>query len=160
MKKAGALAVVVVLGILSGPGLATAGIRDEKPNLIGGELLGRGLAITLNYERFLTNHLGFGGGLMSIGGSGGSVTVLPLYASLVPGDVHSLYLSAGATFVGGGGSFQDYESTWLLNGALGYQFQSRGGFFVRPLFTYMVPTDRGTGDEFLIWPGMTIGGSF
>jgi hypothetical protein len=141
-------------------GASSAGVRDEKPNLVGGELLGRGVVITLNYERFINNHLGLGGGLMAIGGSGGSFTILPLYASLVPGDVHSLYLSGGATFLGGGGSIQDYNSTWFLTGSFGYQFQSRGGFFVRPLFTYMTPTDRGAGDAYLIWPGLTIGGSF
>ena len=151
---------MIWLGLFTAAG-AVAGVRDEKPNLIGGELLGRGVVITLNYERFFTNHVGIGGGLMAVGASGGSVVIVPLYASIVPGDVHSLYLSGGATFVGDGGSVQDYQNTWLLNASIGYQFQSPGGFFVRPIFTYMVPTDEGsTTNDFLLWPGLTIGGSF
>ena len=32
------------------------------------------------------------------------------------------------------------------------------GFFVQPFFTYVRPTERGTGDGYLSWPGLTIGG--
>jgi len=141
-------------------GVAMPGVRDQHPNLIGGELGGRGLVITLNYERFFTNQFGLGGGLMAIGTSGGMVTIMPLYASFLSGDTHSLYLSAGATLLGGGGTVQDYESTWLVQGSVGYHYQSTAGFFVRPFFTYMVPTEQGTSGEFLVWPGLTIGGSF
>jgi len=145
--------------VLASPTVAAAGVRDDHPNLVGGELMGRGFALTLNYERFLTNHFGLGGGLMAIGTSDGLVGIVPLYASFVPGDVHSLYLSAGGAFVGGGGSVNDYESTWIMQGSLGYQFQSPGGFFIRPLFTFNQATS-GSGGGFLVWPGITIGGSF
>ena len=139
--------------------LATGGVRVDHPNLVGGELMGRGFALTLNYERFLNNQFGIGGGLMAIGTSEGQIMIMPLYVSFTPGDVHSLYLAAGGAFLGGGGSIQDYESTWIMQGSLGYQFQSRGGFFVRPLFTFNQAT-QGSGGGFLIWPGITIGGSF
>ena len=138
---------------------AAAGVREDHPNLIGGELMGRGFLLTVNYERFLNNNFGLGGGLMAIGMSGGQAMIMPLYASLVTGDEHSLYLAAGAALVGGGGNFKDYESTWIMQGSVGYQFQSRGGFFVRPLFTFNQATS-GSGGGFLIWPGLTIGGSF
>src|SRR5207244_8832401 len=46
---------------------AAAGAREDHPNLVGGELLGRGFAMTFNYERFLNNHFGLGGGLMGFG---------------------------------------------------------------------------------------------
>jgi hypothetical protein len=151
--------ITVATLLLASWTIAGAGVRDEHPNLIGGELGGRGLVLTLNYERFVTNQFGLGGGFMAIGLVGGTVAIMPLYASFVPGDVHSLYLSAGLTFVGGGGAVHDFESTWLMQYSVGYQFQSRGGFFVRPLFTYMVPTQGGE-EEFIIWPGLTIGGSF
>jgi hypothetical protein len=140
-------------------GVAIAGVRDDHPNLVGGELLGRGLVLTLNYERFLNNQFGLGAGLMAIGTSEGTIGIVPLYASFLVGDVHSLYLSAGGAIVGGGGSVQDYESTWILQGSVGYQYQSPNGFFVRPLFTVNNAASGGNGG-FLIWPGLTIGGSF
>ena len=41
---------------------------------------------------------------MAIATPGGSVGIAPLYASFLLGDKHSLYLSAGGAFLGGGGS--------------------------------------------------------
>lgn len=137
-----------------------AGVRDDRPNLVGGEVLGRGVVLTLNYERFLTNSVGLGFGFMGIGSSDGSAILAPIYASLVPGDVHSIYLSTGLTFLAGGGSVNDWERTMLFTLSAGYQFHSTNGFFVRPLFTLLLPTESGAGEDFLIWPGLTIGGSF
>lgn len=154
-----AFLLALALILLAPLTVAAAGVREDHPNLVGGELLGRGFALTLNYERFLNNHFGLGGGIMAIGTSGGTVGIMPLYVSFVTGDTHSLYLSAGGAFLGGGGSVQDYESTWIMQGSVGYQFQSPGGFFVRPLFTFNQAT-AGSGGGFLVWPGMTIGGSF
>jgi hypothetical protein len=151
--------ILTVLILCGGTAVARAGVRDQHPNLIGGELGGRGLVLTLNYERFVNNSFGLGGGIMAVGASGSVAVVMPLYLSIVPGDVHSPYFSVGATMLGEGGRLHDYEDLWLGQASLGYQFQSRGGFFVRPLFTYLSPLsseDRG----FLIWPGLTIGGSF
>jgi hypothetical protein len=142
--------------------MATTGaaqVREQSPNLVGGELMGRGLLVTVNYERFFTNSFGIGAGLMAIGTSDGSGALVPLYVSLAPGDIHSLYLSAGTTYVGGGDT-QDYEDTWLMTASVGYQYHSYGGFYVRPLFTLFVPTADTEGDDFLIWPGISIGGSF
>ena len=145
---------------LAGPAIAAAaGVREEHPNLVGGELLGRGFVLTLNYERYLSNNFGLGGGVMGFGTSEGAVGIMPLYASFVPGDVHSLYLSAGGALLGGGGAVHDYESTWIMQGSIGYQFQSRNGFVIRPLFTFNQAT-QGSGGGFLVWPGLTIGGSF
>ena len=149
-----------VLSLCALPSVATPGVRDERPNLIGGELGGRGLLFTLNYERFLSNEIGLGAGVMAVKVSGGGITVIPLYVSFVPGNTHSPYLSGGATLLSGGGDFEDWESTWLVHFSFGYQYHSSSGFFVRPFFTYLRPTDQGTGDEYLIWPGLTIGGSF
>ena len=135
------------------------GVRENHPNLVGGEILGRGFVATFNYERFLNNHFGLGGGLMGIGSSDGVVGIMPLYASFLPGDVHSLYLGAGGAFVGGGGDVQDYESTWIMQFTAGYQFQSPNGFWVRPTFTLNVAT-AGSGGDMLLWPGIAMGGSF
>jgi hypothetical protein len=136
---------------------ATAQVREEKRNFVGGELLGRGVIVTLNYERWVTNQVGLGSGVMAIGTSEGAAFILPLYVAYASGDVHSLYVSGGTSYLGGG-DVNDYEDLWLITASVGYQFHSYGGFFVRPLFTLFLPT---TGeDEFLIWPGITIGGSF
>ena len=138
---------------------AAAGLREDHPNLVGGELAGRGFVLTFNYERFLTNHFGLGGGIMGFGTSSGTVGIMPLYASFLTGDEHSLYLAVGGAMLGGGGTVHDYESTWIMQGSLGYHFQSRAGFFVRPLITINKAT-AGSGGGMLVWPGMTIGGSF
>jgi len=159
MKLRSILLAASTLLLCTATTAAAAGVREDHPNLIGGELMGRGFVLTVNYERFLSNHFGLGGGIMAIGTTEGQIMIMPLYASLVTGDVHSLYLSAGGAFLGGGGSVQDYESTWIMQGSVGYQFQSRSGFFVRPLFTFNQATS-GSGGGFLVWPGLTIGGSF
>ena len=160
MKPRQFVLVATVVSLFALPSVATPGVRDERPNLVGGELGGRGLLFTLNYERFLSNEIGLGVGLMAVKASGGGITMVPLYASFLPGDTHSPYLSVGATLLSGGGDFQDWESTWLVHLTFGYQYQSAGGFFVRPFFTYLRPTEQGSGDEYLVWPGLTIGGSF
>jgi hypothetical protein len=153
--RAATVAVLLVL-----PSVVIAGVRDDHPNLVGGELAGRGVAFTLNYERYFSNNFGLGAGLMAIKVSGAGVTVLPLYASYLPGNVHSPYLSVGATLLAGGGDLKDWESTWVVSASAGYQYNSPGGFFVRPFFTYLRPTEHASGDDYLIWPGLTIGGSF
>ncbi len=152
-----ALALAFALSSLA-PWVASAGVRDSNPNLVGGEVLGRGLLLTLNYERFLSNHFGLGAGVMTLGTSGGMGGIVPLYASYLPGNTHSLYLGAGAAYIGGGDSVRNYEDTWVLQGSLGYQFQSTSGFFVRPLFTFNQSVEED--GLFLLWPGITIGGSF
>ena len=146
--------------ILLVPRMAAAeGVRESHPNLVGGELLGRGFVTTVNYERFLNNRFGLGAGIMAIGSGDGIVGIMPLYASFLPGDVHSLYLSAGGAFFGGGGTFHTYESTWIMQGSIGYQYQSPSGFFIRPLFTINKLTPGSSGIAY-VWPGITIGGSF
>ena len=160
MKRRPLAFLATVVSLVALPLVVMAGVRDERRNLIGGELGGRGLILTLNYERFVSNQIGLGAGFMAIKVSGDGLVMLPMYVSVVPGDTHSPYLSGGVTLLAGGGDFQSWESTWLLNLSLGYQFQSAGGFFVRPMFTLMLPIEQGGGDAYLLWPGLTIGGSF
>lgn len=160
MKPRSLALVATFVSLLVLPSVAMSGVRDERRNLIGGELMGRGLLLTLNYERFVSNEIGLGFGVMAIKTSGEGIVMLPLYISALPGDRHSPYLSAGVTLLGGGGDVQSWEDTWLMHVSFGYQYQSAGGFFVRPFFGYMRPVERGRGDEYLIWPGLTIGGSF
>ena len=155
MNRRTLLLSIALVALMASTGAAQ--VREQSPNLVGGELLGRGLIVTVNYERFFTNAFGIGAGLMAIGTSDGAAALVPVYASIATGDVHSLYLSAGATYAGGGDT-GDYDDTWLLTGSVGYMYHSYSGFYVRPLFTLFVPTEAS--DEFLIWPGISIGGSF
>lgn len=160
MRVRAAGLLVLTLSLLAPWAATAAGVREDNPNLVGGELMGRGFVLTLNYERYLSNHFGLGGGVMAIGTGQGAVGIMPLYVSYLPGDVHSIYLAAGGALVGGGsGDLHDYESTWVMQGTVGYQFQSRSGFFIRPIFTFNQST-LGSGGDFLVWPGLTIGGSF
>jgi len=151
------IAGLIALVLITSTTTSYAKIREDRPNLIGGEILGRGLFLTINYERFLTNTFGLGVGAMAAGTSEGSFFVLPVYASVTPGDVHSAYFSGGLTFIGGADA-NDFESTIVFNFSAGYQFHSESGFYIRPLFSLLLPTE--STDDFLIWPGIGIGGSF
>lgn len=130
----------------------SAQVRAENPNLLGGEVLGRGLLFTANYERYLNNEVGIGAGLMLLDDLGPSVIVVPVYISLLSGDAHALYTSAGAAFVGGDG---EPDSGVIAELAIGYQYQSYEGFLIRPLAMLAIGSE-GPG----FWPGITIGMSF
>jgi hypothetical protein len=150
-RHARTIALLLAFTVFAPRTVSADGVRDGHPNLIAGELGGRGLLVTANYERFLTNHLALGGG----------VTLWPLlslYAAYLPEDTSSLYLAVGGTFVGGGVILDSQPISLLLQGSVGYQFQSANGFFVRPLVTLNVGTAGE--DIFPVWPGVTIGRSF
>src|SRR5262249_15364193 len=108
-RAAAALPLALALALAAAPIAGAAGVRGDHPNLVGGELLGRGFVLTVNYERYLNNNFGLGGGLMGFGTSDGTVGIMPLYASFLSGDAHSLYLAAGGALLGGGGAVHDYE---------------------------------------------------
>jgi hypothetical protein len=148
---------LIALVLVSSSTASQAGIREERPNLIGGEILGRGLFFTINYERFLTNSLGLGVGAMGAGTSDGSFFVLSLYASVAPGDIHSAYFSGGITFAAGADA-NDLESTVIDNLAAGDQYHSESEFYIRPLLSLLIATE--STDDFLVWPSIRIGGSF
>ncbi len=146
------LAIVVALAPL---GASAAGIRETRPNFVYGELGGRAVLFSGGYERYLTNRVGIGIGAFGFGNSEGGVALIPVYLSFIPvGDIHSLYLSGGATYLGGGSWDEDW-GTWFGTLSAGYQFQSEGGFFIRPLMTTIYKSDG-----FFVFPGITMGGSF
>jgi hypothetical protein len=138
------------------PGQVQA-IRTLRPNLVHGQILGRGILYTLNYEHYFSPRIGAGVGLMAIGSSDATFTLIPVFLSLNPvGNIHSLYLSPGAVFVAAGSPSQgDFTSTVLGAVEIGYQYQSATGFMIRPGFDILF----GDGG-FLIWPGFSIGASF
>ena len=161
MNRATRIATLATLLLLALAPPASSGVRDDRPNVVGAELGGRGLVLTANYERYITNQFGIGGGFMAIGGSDGLLTITPVYVSILTGNINSLYLGAGGTHVTGTG--MSFNSSWLIHGEIGYQHQSPGGLFVRPFFTIISSTGKNTADipSFLIaLPGLTIGGSF
>lgn len=160
MPQKRALALVLAL-IICFASTATAGVRDERHTLIGSELLGRGGIITFNLEYFLNNSFGLGGGILAAGNGDGGFLILPLYLSVVPGDVHSVYFGAGLSLFAGT-NYGDTDSFTVFTASVGYQYHSYGGLFIRPTLTLMMATEETTGDsaEAILWPGVAIGGSF
>lgn len=135
----------------------TRGIREEKPNIIGGEVGGRAFIYSINYERYFNNYIGVGLGGMGIGTKSGGFGLIPIYLSLNPvGNYHSLYLSAGAELgILGVEGMPRTWSKWLGIGQMGYQFQKKSGFVFRPTLTLLFD-----GNDFLAWPGLFFGAGF
>jgi hypothetical protein len=130
-------------------------IREAHPNLVGGELGGKGILYSIQYERFFSQQIGIGAGLMGFGTDEGAVGLIPLFVSLCPvGNVHSLYLSGGITLAVGA-DWEEIETTTLGTASIGYLYQSEGGFYVKPTINIVFK-----GEDFLILPGIALGGSF
>ena len=159
--KARAVSAVVLFHLLLLVPLAAQGegIREQRPNIVGGELVGRAPLLTINYERYFNNVFGIGVGVLGAANDNGFFGFLPLYVSINPvGDTKSLYLSAGVNLIGGGENLEDTESTSLIIFGVGFQYQSTGGFMVRPALYGLVPSAES--DDFLVLPGVSLGGSF
>jgi hypothetical protein len=147
------LVVTLMLAPLSAHG---EGIRDKRPSFVFGEIGGKAILFSAGYEHYLTNNFGLGIGAVGWGGSGGGVGLFPVYVSFIPiGDVHSLYLSAGVTYIAGVSNWDADWVEWVGTFSIGYQFQSEGGFFVRPTTNTLFRDG-----EFVVIPGIAIGGSF
>ena len=135
------------------------GIRETRPNIVGGELVGRAPILTINYERYFNNKFGIGAGIMGAANDDGFFGFFPIYLSLNPvGDTKSLYLSVGLNFIAGGGNDGDTESERLYTFGIGFQYQGLGGFMVRPALYGLVPSS--SSDDFLLLPGVSLAGSF
>jgi len=132
-------------------------VRVKRPNLVGGELGGRGILYSFNYERYFSPQIGVGAGLMGIGTGEGGVFLIPLYVSFTPvGNVHSLYLSGGYTIAGASADeWGTTKSTGFGTAAIGYLYQSETGFYVRPTMSLLF-----IADNFLAIPGIALGSSF
>lgn len=147
-----------VLLLLAIPSLAHAqdGTTRERKNFVGGEILGRGVFLTVNYERYLTDIFSAGIGGFGFGSSDGAIFVMPLFAAATIGHPHSLYLSGGATFFAGS-DFEapgdNTETEWTPVFSAGYQWVATSGLYIRPMLNYLSEVG-------LVWPGFGIGGSF
>ena len=151
------LSAIILLAPLAARGLD---VREQRPNLIGAELAGRGLYYTINYERYLSNRVGIGAAAMAVWWSSDRGVYVPLYVSFIPvGNIHSLYLSAGVGIWVGESIWtdvaiwgnSDVEVLVWPTITIGYQFQSESGFFLRLSISSVG-----------LWaaPGVAIGGSF
>jgi hypothetical protein len=78
-----------------------------------------------------------------------------VYASCPLGDIHSLYLSGGVTYIAGVSNWSDDWVEWVGTFSAGYQYQSEGGFFVRPTMNMFFRDG-----DFIVLPGVALGGSF
>ena len=132
------------------------GIREERPNLIGGELGGKAIFYNISYERYLFNNFGIGVGAMGLGAEDFAGGLFPVYVAIIPfGNNHAPYIAGGVTIATTTIDWKDANSTSLGVVAVGYQYQSNTGLFIRATINYMFK------DEFkMILPGIAIGGSF
>jgi hypothetical protein len=136
-------------------------VAQDQPNLVGVELLGRGLIYSVNYERNLTQRTGLGVGVAYWSIDKAHITIVPLFASWNPiGDRHSLYLAAGTTLVNGRENsfwFDNSESGFVAaaTSSVGYQYRSPGGFVIRPALNILLSRHGN-----IAWPGLTIGRRF
>jgi hypothetical protein len=152
---------VVLLATL--PNVDALAQRQDQPNLLGVELLGRGLIYSVNYERSLTPRTGIGMGTAYWNIDKAHIAIVPLYASWNPvGDRHSLYLAAGTTLIyGREKSFlfdtPGSESAFLAAGtsSVGYQYRSSGGYVIRPALNILLSRHGN-----IVWPGITLGRRF
>lgn len=173
MRYGSALLQVIVLTLavpLSSTQLQAQSVQDPPRNLIGVELLGRGVLYSFNYERLLTNRIGAGGGIAfwSLSGScifspshKSTTVIVPAYVSWTPvGRTHSPYLSAGLTLSSSRTREFLLGNTRYGSGAFGvltagYQYRSGGGMVIRPTVNYIV-----IDGDYLLWPGLTLGYMF
>ena len=131
-------------------------VRDERPNLMGGELGGKAVIYNFTYERYFSHRVGVGAGFMGIGTSEGAIGLIPVYLTVTPvGNQHSLYLSVGGDIVVGSEDWDEVDSEWLTVFSVGYLYHSLNGFFVRPTMNVIFDAD-----DFLVLPGVALGGSF
>src|SRR4051812_18289452 len=80
-------------------------VAEERPNAIAGELFGRGLLYSINYDRSLNDSFAIGAGFsywsVSSYYSKTSVVVVPVYGNYYfSPDSHRGFLTAGLDFVG------------------------------------------------------------
>ena len=147
------LAMALILAPLAAQ---AEGMRELHPNFVFGEIGGKAIIFSAGYERYFNNYFGLGVGGIGFGAEGGAVGLFPIYASLIPvGDIHSLYLSGGVTYFAGSDNWDEGWAEWFGTFSAGYQYQSEGGFFVRPTMNFLYK-DEG----FVLIPGVAIGGSF
>jgi hypothetical protein len=133
---------------------------EQHRNLLGGEVLGRAMVYSVNYERTLGARFGAGAGVAFWGNGEENLTLIPLYLSSTPvGRTHALYVAAGATI--GTSNIPLFTPSTQREGfafgtaTAGYQFRSSRGYIIRPVVHFIYGHNSG-----IFWPGVTIGRTF
>ena len=80
------LVAALVLAPIAAHAEGIQGIREERPNLVFGEIGGKAIIFSAGYERYLNDRFGFGVGGVGWGGSGvgiggSSPSSMPIYSS-------------------------------------------------------------------------------
>ena len=155
MRRTVLLCLTMAL-VLAPLGAHAEGVREQRPNLVFGEIGGKAVIVSAGYERYLNNQFGLGVGGVGWAASGGGIGLFPVYVAFIPGgDVHSMYLSAGVTYFAGSDNWSSSWMEWFGTFSAGYHFQSQGGFFVRPTMNLLY-----RGEDFFVIPGIALGGCF
>jgi hypothetical protein len=139
---------------------AAKNVREDRPNLVNFQLVGRGILYSVNFERYFTKWFGVGAGFMAFPSRKGISGAIPVFLNFNPiGDEHSLYVSPGVRFPYGEGD--QFNSRAIGTLGVGWQMQLRGGFMMRlgveilfgdgVLYGYGVAIPLG---------GITLGGGF
>jgi hypothetical protein len=144
--------------------------EKTQVNLIGGELLGRPVFYSINYERHVASRVSVGVGLAWLPVEVSSLSqetikrdavIVPVYSSWTPlGDRNRLYLAGGATFGWSHERGTGFPGSGDRGGAMGtatigYERRTRGGFVFRPSANLLY-LDR----QLFPWPGLLIGHTF
>ena len=136
-------------------------VRERLKSDVGIELLGKGVLYTFYYQYTPNKMIGLEAGLGLLGGGSGddnaTIAFFPIGAKLylIPKD-GSLFLAGGVTIVTAGtdaGPFED--STHFGYGGLGFEYRGDSGILFRGTAYAFIG-----GDDFFIWPGLTIGYTF
>lgn len=83
------LAMALVLAPL---GAHAEGVREQRPNLVFGEIGGKAVIVSAGYERYLNNQFGLGVGGVGWAASGGGIGLFPVYVAFIPGGGRSQYV--------------------------------------------------------------------
>jgi hypothetical protein len=150
---------IIALGLMLAPAWSgLAGSKDELPNDVTIELLGRCLIYSFSYQRTITPHFGVEGGMSILGGSESSILFFSggvrLYATnrdaspcLTGGFVAVTASTHSGPFSADGSGAYFYIGP-------GFEYRSSGGFLIRGTLYFLIR------DGFFVWPGAQIGVAF
>ena len=155
---AGAMASAVLATSVRAEKQAAPGETEFKPqSTFYAELLGSGIAYSLNYDYRAARNLALRAGGEGWGGTGGVVAIFPVTVSgLLGTGKNNFEFGGGPVFIFGTGDLHDFGTTVIGSAFVAYRMQpAEGGFFFRagigPLFN---------SNAFLIWPVLAFGVSF
>ena len=166
-KTRALIAVAIISAASLIPGTARAEhTRVTNPSAIGIEVLGRGVAYSLFFDRVLSDDLvaGIGYGSASMDVAPNSAQLIPVYFNYyLARDQASLYLTAGATVVANSGDVKgdktsiaglEIKDGVIPTVGLGYENRSDAGYLFRIAGYALI------GGSVKPWAGFSLGYSF